>query len=179
MASVRRRGSGVNVTLAGEEAGVLRVLLLELDALLDAEDRPKDPLEALTGITDGPVEAPEDPALARLLPEGYRDDPEAAASLRRLTDGELRQGKSAAAQEVLRALDRLPQRGGKLKLDAEGVQVWVGALNDLRLVLGTRLDVTEESDPLGGHRPEDPDAAPYAIYQWLTMIQDNLVQTLL
>lgn len=176
MASVRRRGSGAIVTLDAEECGLLRVLLADLEALLDAGERPSDPLEELAAIADGPMAPPQDPALARLLPDGYRDDPEAAASLRRLSEASLRQGKSDAAQTVLRCL---PERGGKIKLDGEAVQAWLGAFNDLRLVLGTRLGVTEESDPLGGHAAEDAEAAPYVIYQWLTAVQDNLVQVLL
>ncbi|HVX47172.1 MAG TPA: DUF2017 domain-containing protein [Mycobacteriales bacterium] len=176
MAGVRRRGSGAVVTLDADETALLRVLLADLDALLDAPQRPSDPLEELAGLADAPTTPPEDPALSRLLPDGYRDDPEAAASLRRLTENSLRQQKSEAARVVLAGL---PEKGGKIRLDEESLPAWLAALNDLRLVLGTRLDVTEESDPLGGHAPQDPEAAPYVIYQWLTAVQDNLVQTLL
>lgn len=176
MAGVRRRGSGAVLTLDAEETALLRVLLADLDALLDAPERPDDPLEELADLADAPTTPPDDPALARLLPDGYRDDPESAASLRRLTEGSLRVQKSEAAQIVL---DTLPEKGGRIRLDEESLPAWLGALNDLRLVLGTRLDVTEESDPLGGYAPEAAEAAPYVIYQWLTAVQDNLVQILL
>lgn len=176
MAGVRRRGSGAVLTLDADETSLLRVLLTDLEALLDADERPSDPLEELAGLADAATTPPEDPALARLLPDGYRDDPEAAASLRRLSEGSLRQGKSEAAQVVLSSL---PERGGKIRLDGEQLAAWLGAFNDLRLVLGTRLDITEESDPLGGHPADAPEAAPFVIYQWLTAVQDNLVQILL
>ena len=56
------------------------------------------------------------------------------------------------------------------------MQAWLGVLNDTRLVLGTRLGVTEEEHVLD---PADPDAGAYALYQWLTMVQGDLVQELL
>src|SRR5262249_43740465 len=101
-----------------------------------------DPLEALVGIGQS-TQAPSDPALARLLPDGYTDDAEAAGEFRRLTETSLRQHKSETAQRVL---DSLPADGGRVCLDAEDTRAWLSALNDIRLVVGTRLDVTEEMD---------------------------------
>lgn len=176
MASIRRRGGNLVAAFDADEAALLRRLvgdLLELVAEPGAADA--DPLEALTGLSDAPREAPTDPAVARLFPDGYRDDPEAAAELRRLTEPSLRESKSTAASAVL---DTLPENGGRIRLGEENATAWLAALNDLRLVLGTRLDVTEETAPLGGHRPDDPEAAPYVIYHWLTALQDDLVTAL-
>jgi hypothetical protein len=179
MASVRRRGTRVIAALEAEEAQLLRLLATDLKALLaeSETDEPKDPLEQLTGMTEGAApEPPTDPALARLLPDGYRDNPEAAAELRRLTDPDIRQAKQHAASQLL---DTLPEDGGRVKLGEDDVVAWTAALNDLRLVLGTRLEVTEETEPFGGLAPDDPAAAPYAVYHWLTGLQDELVNTLL
>ena len=55
-------------------------------------------------------------------------------------------------------------------------ETWLGVLNDTRLVLGTRLGVTEEERVLD---PADPDAGAYALYQWLTWVQGDLVEELL
>ena len=61
-------------------------------------------------------------------------------------------------------------------LTPDEVQAWLGVLNDTRLVLGTRLGVTEEEHVLD---PADPDAGAYALYQWLTWVQGDLVEELL
>jgi Domain of unknown function (DUF2017) len=132
-----------------------------------------DQLAALTGIGGlggDPPEAPEDPVLSRLLPDGYRDDSEAAEEFRRLTESTLRQQKCAAADRVLADL---AESGGTVRLDAETTETWLAALNDVRLALGTRLDVQEDmADP----DPDDPDAAAYVVYVWLTELQDVLVE---
>ncbi|HYT09628.1 MAG TPA: DUF2017 domain-containing protein [Mycobacteriales bacterium] len=114
---------------------------------------------------------PDDPALARLLPDGYRDDPDAAGEFRRLTESSLRREKVAAAERMLAAL---PADGpGEVRLDAAATETWLGTLNDVRLALGTRLDVTEEMvEP----DPDDPDAPAYVVYLWLTELQGVLVE---
>src|SRR5215831_4992308 len=68
------------------------------EPVLSAED-----LAAMIGAT-GPSSPPADPVLARLLPDAYRDDPEAAGEFRRYTEQGLRSGKVAAAQTVLATL---------------------------------------------------------------------------
>lgn len=176
MATVRRRrGSvGVAISLSDQEAMLVRGLVSDVDQLL-AERGPTttDPLEELTGMMADSPEPPADPALARLLPDGHRDDPDAAAELRRLSEGTVRQQKSEAARRLLATL---PEGGGTAKLDGEEAQAWMAALNDVRLVLGTRLEVTEESDPLGGYQADEPEAVPYVVYHWLTGLQDDLIK---
>ncbi|HEX3812367.1 MAG TPA: DUF2017 domain-containing protein [Mycobacteriales bacterium] len=183
MASVRRRGSRVTAALQAEEVRLLQVLTTDLRTLLAEADQDDglepDPLEQLTGLssaTDAATAPPSDPALARLLPDGYRDDPESAAELRRLTHPEIRNAKKRTAAHLL---EMLPPDGGKVRLEVDDVMAWAAALNDLRLVLGTRLDISEDIEPFGGMSPDDPAAAPFAIYHWLTGLQDDLVSTLL
>jgi hypothetical protein len=191
MVSVRRRGTRVTAALQVQEVRLLQVLANDLRTMLAEADRDSDapdvqgagvepdPLERLTGLgagTEQPAEPPRDPALARLLPDGYRDDPEAAAELRRLTNPEIRDAKRRSADRLLQTL---PADGGRVRLDEEDVMEWTSALNDLRLVLGTRLEVSEEMEPFGGHDPNDPAAAPFAIYHWLTGLQDDLIRTLM
>jgi hypothetical protein len=131
-------------------------------------------LAALTGWSGeagGPAEPPEDPALARLLPDAYRDDAEASGEFRRLTESSLRREKVAAAERMLAAL---PADGpGEVRLDPETTETWLATLNDVRLALGTRLEVTEEmKEP----DPEDPDAPAYVVYLWLTELQGVLIE---
>jgi len=85
--------------------------------------------------------------LARLLPDGYRDDAEAAGEFRRYTEPALRNAKYQAAQEML---DTLPESGGRIQLTRDQALSWLKALNDVRLALGVRLGVTEEFEEAVG-----------------------------
>jgi len=124
----------------------------------------------------GPTSPPEDPVLARLLPDAYRDDPEAAGEFRRYTEQGLRSGKVAAAQTVL---DTLPAEGGQVRLGPEDAQAWLRALNDVRLATGTVLGVTEDyEDELEAASWADPRSAYLEVYHWLGYMQDSLVRAL-
>jgi len=124
----------------------------------------------------GPTSPPEDPVLARLLPDAYRDDPEAAGEFRRYTEQGLRSGKVAAAQTVLATL---PAEGGQVRLGPEDAQAWLRALNDVRLAIGTVLGVTEDyEDELEAASWADPRSAYLEVYHWLGYVQDSLVRSL-
>jgi hypothetical protein len=174
--SVKRRGGKVVVTLDAAERSVLASLLGAVRALLGADDDAPagdpDPLAALVGMSGEPVETPEDPILLRLLPDAY-GDAEQSAEFRRLTDADLRARKTEAIDRVL---DNVAS-AERLELDLdEGVGMWLQALNDVRLVLGTRLDVTEDwPDSLDKLPADDPRAALYDFYGWLSALQDRLV----
>ena len=114
--------------------------------------------------------------LARLLPDGYRDDPEAAGEFRKYTESGLRSAKQQAAQEML---DTLPEAGGKVQLTHDQAQAWLKALNDVRLALGVRLGVTEEFEEQWGQlKPDDPQWTAFEVYAWLGAVQESLVQAL-
>lgn len=187
MTGVRRTRRGLVVSFDETEVSLLRHLVGEVRELLAAEPAevaapgagnglPTDAeLVALTGWSGGdpdePAEAPADPALARLLPDAYRDDPDAAGEFRRLTESALRREKVAAAERMLAAL---PATGaGEVRLDPETTETWLTTLNDVRLALGTRLDVREE---MAEPDPDDPDAPAYVVYLWLTELQGVLVE---
>ena len=124
--------------------------------------------------TAGPTSPPEDPVLARLLPDAYRDDPEAAGEFRRYTEQGLRSGKVAAAQTVLATL---PAKGGQVRLGPEDAQAWLRALNDVRLAIGTLLGITEDyEDELEQASWADPRSAYLEVYHWLGYLQDSLVR---
>jgi hypothetical protein len=144
MHGIRRRGDGYRVGLHEGERDLLRQLCAELVGLLGAEG--------------------DDPALARLFPRPYRDD-EAAAEFERLVRPELEEGKLAALRATA-------ETAGASLLDEETAQTWLRALNDLRLVLGTRLDVREDD---GVGRLREPG---YAEYVWLTWLEGELVEAL-
>lgn len=173
---------GPVVRLAAGEVAILDVLLSELLTLLEEEQAsvPEnvDPLTEITGLDDnaGPTERPTDPALARLLPDAYADDPERAAEFRRYTESELRSGKQAALRAVR---ESLPPEGGRVVLTPELADAWLGALNDVRLTLGTRLEVTEDSyAELEGIDPSSSRGRDLTLFLWLGVLQESLVDTL-
>ena len=189
----RRTPSGVTAAVAETEAAVLAscaVQLLELIATqLPAERKASaDPLADLVGLPPAEVDAPEDPALARLFPDAYRTDlpgsavpgaAEAAAEFRRFTQADLATGKRAALQTVLEGLQPLLDGGGELVLDRDEADAWLGALNDIRLTLGSRLDVTEDpDDELARLSLDDPRRVQLEVFGWLGEVQETLVRSL-
>ena len=170
----KKQRGGVRADLDPVEVDVLSAVCSDLLVLLGEQDAADaDPLAALVGLSDGPAERPEDPALARLLPDAYGDDDAAATEFRRYTEGDLRAGKRANASAVLASLSPLTDRGGRLLLDRDQADAWLGCLNDLRLVLGTRLEVTEETEL----DPDDdgPRGQALQVYAWLGWLQESLL----
>lgn len=171
----RVRRGGVSVTFGVDEERWLRHVLTEMLELLGPEETPaaEDPLAAAVGIGTATV-APEDPALARLFPDGYTDDPEAAADFRRYTEPGLRSAKRQALRTALATL--APER---VLLDDDQADAWLRALNDTRLVLGERLGVTEDWDEQVDALPDDdPRLVMFFVYDRLTYLQETLVQAL-
>ena len=169
-----RGGGGVRADLSAVEVDVLVAVATDLLVLLgEQEAADADPLAAMVGLSDGPVARPDDPALARLLPDAYGDDDAAATEFRRFTEGDLRAGKRAAATVLLATLAPLADTGGRLVLDRDEVDAWLGCLNDLRLVLGTRLEVTEETDVVPDG--DDPRSHALQVYGWLGWLQESLL----
>jgi hypothetical protein len=153
----RRRGEGVVARLDPAESGILGLLLDQLEQLLAADED----------------DVADDPVMARLLPEGHRGDPRLAADYRELTESALRSGK---ADDLATLRATLPADGGEVRLDRDQAGAWLRTTNDLRLALGTRLDITEDSEP-----PDDvTDEASQqlAVYYWLTALQGSLVDAL-
>lgn len=172
----RRTRHGIEARFGAQEALVLRRLASQLVELLElgAAPVPGDPLEALVGMTAEELPPPGDEVLARLLPEGYRDDPESAAEFRRYTEPELRAAKRSALRGLVTGV---PADGGRVILDEPAAQSWLLALNDLRLALGTRLGVTEDvHEEAAQLPPEDPRLVQLGVYEWLGGLQESLVR---
>ena len=136
----------------------------------------EDPLAAMVGITthDSP---PEDEVLLRLLPNAYAYGID-AAEFRRYTESVLRNKKKAHAMSM-RVLLKSAQ-DGSIELDHDNANAWLGAINDIRLALGVRLNVQERShDELELLAPDDPLRGVYAVYSWLGWLQESLLQALM
>jgi Domain of unknown function (DUF2017) len=138
------------LAIGRRERAVLRVLPQALERLL--------------------VEEPDDPDLRRLFPPAYADDDEAEGEYRRLTADELLDGRRAALRTFADSLD------GDV-LTEEELEAWLRALNDLRLFLGTRLDVTEE-DLVQPFDLKDPRSEERALYAYLSWLQEHVVEAL-
>lgn len=159
----RNRSKGFDVVLEAGEAAVLTRLCEELTTLLSGGDEEPDPV------------------LERLFPRAYLDptEEEAESDWQRLVHEDLVDGRRRALATVEGTLAGASVRRGRfeLTLDEEQALAWLSVLNDARLALGTRLQVTEDLD-LSGLDPDDPDTAPYAVYWWLGMLEERLIDVL-
>ncbi len=178
-ASFRSVPGGAVAFFEQPQAGVIRSLVSQVAELVSADSETAGgeagDLEAELGLSSH-VQPPEDPVLARLLPDAYREDSDAAAEFRRYTEETLRSGKVASARMVLASL---PPGGGEVRLTEEECQQWLRALNDVRLALSVRLGITDEDDDLTEHVDADDQRSAYVwVYQWLAYLQDSLLDAL-
>jgi hypothetical protein len=164
MERFERLGDGrVKVTLHEAELDLLRSIPTELRVLYDDEGG--------------------DPVRDRLFPRAYLDPTaeDAEREWRELVHPELVRERLAALQVLT---DSLAQASGAKRdtvtadLDADETAAWLCVLNDARLALGTRLEVTEatEYDDLDPDNPATPGLAAYA---WLTYLQGELIETVM
>lgn len=110
----------------------------------------------------------DDPSVRRLFPTAYHDDVERDREYQQLVRDEL-------LERRLAALATVEATGTTGELDDEQLGAWLRALNDLRLVLGTRLDVGEEPRLVD---EDDPDAPAYAVYEYLGFLLSEVVDAL-
>ncbi len=180
MADFKRQRGRIVAQLEPVEVELLADLLDQVRQLLAGRraEAPADPLDAITGIQTAPSTAPEDPALARLLPDFHRDDEVLAGGLRVLYEPDLLTQKDSAAVALL---DSLPLGGGVVRLSEELANSWTSAINDIRLALGVRLEISTEDGMPNLDRPELDGGGEvmFNVYQWLTSLQGSLVVALL
>lgn len=168
---------GLHLSLEEVEVALLRSLARQLQDLVGPRDDPDaDPLFALVGI-DPVAETPGDPALRRLLPDAFIDDQEAAGQFRRFTERDLRESKARNAGAVDA---QLAEQGQEVTIAGDAIPAWLGFLNDTRLTIGTRLEISEENHAALADLPDaDPRAGLFQVYDWLTFLQESIVQRLL
>ena len=104
----------------------------------------------------------------RLFPPGYANDADRETEYQLLTHDELLQSR-------LGAIDVVEQSLTQTSLEEDELNAWMGAVNSLRLVLGTRLDITEDMDDID---LDDPRAAAFAVYHYLTHLLGEIVEAL-
>lgn len=166
-------GPGVRVHLDTHQAALLEQMIGELLVVLEEPTEGVDELD--TQRHDPP------PARQRLFPHAYLDPTEEQAEeeWQRMVHHDLVDGKRHNARALLSGLAGLSETHGGLegRLDGEQAEAWLGALNDIRLVLGARLDITDDVD-YSGLDPTDPDDAAMLAYGFLTHLTGELVEAL-
>jgi hypothetical protein len=146
-----KKGDRFSVRLGKHERNLLVELVRQSRTLLETEDPSSDP------------------AVARLFPAAYRDDPLRNLEYETGLGGAPRSGK-------LQALDTVERTASARALSEEDFLTWLGVVNDLRLVLGTRIEVTEESteEDFAAGGPRDA----YHVYQFLGWVQQEMLLAL-
>ena len=193
----RARGGRVKVRLGASDCAVVAGLLESVAAMLEPDD-PASPAPTAAAAGEGTtrdddelfarleaelaVDPPADPAVARLLPDASRDDPELARSFRRLTESDLRTRKRAGLGLAAAAL----RRPTPVVLADSEAQALLRGLTDVRLVLAQRLGISTDEDAEFLHAAVAAGAgdagAPWAqaaeLYDVVTYLQEELVRTL-
>ncbi|MHB8512419.1 MAG: DUF2017 family protein [Actinomycetota bacterium] len=154
----RKRGGSIEMRVGEAEAEILGQVVGELRDQLSMPDRPQH--------------------LWRLFPPAYKDDANAQAEYARFTEGDLANQRLGALESVSAALSRGRTKHGAwiTTLDEDDVHALLGVLNDARLALGTRLDVTEELDE---ESVDQSNEFAFSVYQYLGWLQSFLVDALL
>ncbi len=160
----RRSGDQCTARFSPEEVKVLRQVATEIVSLLtDGFDR-------------------DDPVVERLFPDVYPDDPVMATDLRQYTDGDLKTAKIDQAGAILAAL---PSGGGAdVTLDRESAEAWMRALTDVRLAIGIRLDIRDDTvleEELDDAVLRDPTSArvgQLSLFAYLGFLLESLIEAL-
>jgi Domain of unknown function (DUF2017) len=143
----RRRDGRFSLRLSVPERGLLRLLPREAQGLLDNR---------------------EDPTVRRVFPVAYPGDPEADEAYQELVGSEL-------ARKHRDELEVLAQTADASEVDGVQLGQWLGAIEVLRLMLGTSLDVSEEVEDLPD---SDPRSSQVSVYRYLSWLQGEVIEAL-
>ncbi len=149
---IKRSGATYRLNLPGPERDVITSLCGQLRELIAAP-------------ADG-----HDERMTRLFPTAYPDNPERDAEYRRYMHDEL-------VTSRLASIDMVEQSIASSELSESELMGWMRAVNSIRLVLGTLLDVSEETD-IGDIADDDPDIGQYALYGYLSALLEEIVSAL-
>jgi len=148
---ISKAGTGVKLELLEGERDILTQLIDDFREFVMSED-----------ITD--------PAVARLFPSAYAESEE-SAEFRKYSEPALRETKERDSALMRDSLER----GNIVNISHTEFDSWLRGLNDLRLTLGTRLEVT--GDEFGSEIPDDdPRSFLYSLYGWLGWVQGSLLE---
>ena len=143
----RERDGSISVSLDDNIREALKALLDELRELL------------LTGTHDG---------LRRLYPTAYPQDEQLDKGYRELVHDSL-------LAQRLEHIEAMENTLALKTVSNEQITAWMHAVNSVRLVLGTVLDVSEDDEL---PTPEHPDARQYALYYLLGLLLEQIIGVL-
>jgi hypothetical protein len=151
---------------------------------------------------DGSVTPHSDPALARLLPDAYREeaDADSASDFRRFTEQGLVDRKVSNALVVMNtvvidtvapageggaraagedSVGSFPQRPSTtVSLTEAEAQSWLRSLTDIRLTLAVRIGIEGEDAGEDADAGRDPDSTAQFlrdVYHWLGFVSESLL----
>ena len=184
MHSFRRRRGQLTCTFEAAELSVMTSLVDQFMELLTGDDMPPRTTNGLgeqdlfaeleRELNDPPTDDfrrnPDvDPALRRLFPDAYQNDPQASSEFRRFSLAEQRDAK-------------LNQVGGDMRcaVPDEHIDAWLKTLTAVRLALSVRLGIltADDADRLAELPEDDPMAAVFSVYEWLGWVQESLLDCL-
>lgn len=128
--------------------------------------------EVLTASSVG-----DDPAMTRLTPDPYPGDAEASAAFAESTRSELLDRREKDAAVVRQSLTTIGDPPGSeaeamapvdIAIPAAELPAWLRTIAAIRLVIASRLGITEEDD-------NDADDPRFAVYNWLGYRLEGLV----
>lgn len=145
------------------------------DYLISLEAGERELLRALPAqltelLAFGEEKGGADPSLQRLFPPAYTDEPELDLEYQRLMGEDLRQHhlEALAVMEATIDAERLAE---------DQLLAWLSSINDLRLVLGTRLDVSEDMGDVELDAT-DPRSGALALYGYLSWLEEHIIEAL-
>jgi hypothetical protein len=135
---------------------------------INLPDEERELLNGLPGQLRELLGSGDQPSLRRLFPAAYHLDAEKDAEYHDLMRSDLLASKLSRAE-------LLESTAQATELTEEQLLGWMGAVNDLRLVLGTQLDVSEDDDELDD---DDPRAGHFGLYHYLGYLLENIIRAL-
>lgn len=177
-------GEHVVIEMEHAEQSIIATLLSDVSQLLSADlpEPDTDPFKRLIGHLDPDqtVSRPTDPALLRLLPDVDSEDRGRSEEYRRLTERDLRESKLHSIRIALHSLGQFP---APITLDPDAARAWMRAMTDVRLVLASRLDITNDEDAerlLGGDTElGETGEAVLSLYELTTWLHEHITQFML
>jgi hypothetical protein len=174
-----RDGGTISATFTSLESELLTDLASSIAQLLEkrALSPHSDPLFEAVGM-GGSGEVSTDPAIARLLPDAYRDDADSSREFRQFTERSLASRKVSNAQVLVDSLEHTGD--GEVLLDDADAQSWLRAISDIRLAIAARLGIEHDDDAgaLGDGSAEEETALLREVYDWLAYVLESLVNAI-
>ena len=170
----RNAAGNAEASLTHDESALIAALAAQIAGLLEELVASEGTDELFTRVGIGGTDSlHRDPAIARLLPDAYGDDPQASGDFRRLTERGLASRKVTNANLVIETIAR---DGGAIELTPAEAQAWLRTLSDIRLTIAARLGIERDGDT--GATDSDGAVALHDVYDWLAFVTESLVETL-